>query len=362
MSLNAPNYLCVLFYLRDYDLLLKQNKRDELTALKSEMISSFTSAFPGCGYTHFNSDNIRFLILAKEDLSQKEITEKCSNILNSSPLLSHSFICISRQCSTLSELPRLSKQAEYCCKFNFCFSNCTVLIYDTISKYMKAAFESDAFSALEKVVTDMKIKNIIEWHTSIDQFKSTLNTFEYYDQNYIKTLIYQAMNSILSTILPDHTALASKDEHDNLWDNISEARSQEELFILCHRVADEFKDIADASISQRSLLLSEQMKQYVKENYMNQVTVVALSKQFYLSPNYMRQLFLNVNGITFKNYLKQHRMEKAKEMLTTGNYKIYEVAINVGYNDIKSFRSAFIEHFGISPSEMLQRPNDKKSD
>ncbi len=355
IPLTASAYLCISLFIRNYDHMCRQVTHEQITEMKSEIISEFSDAFEGCHFTHFNGDSIKFLVLSDKHEEYSDIIKKCSLILNSSPTSKHTFICVSRFGFSVSELPEIAKQAEYCRKFAFCFQTGTVLTYDTISSYMKKSFEKGSFLLLEDDVKDLRIKNIIEWHSSIDKLKATLDSFEYYDPAYIKTVIYQAMNSILSNMLPDHASQSSSDEQNSLWDNISDTHSIDELFELCHGIANEFKDIADASTSQRSLLLSEQMKQYVRDNYMHQITVVALSKHFYLSPNYMRQLFLSVNGITFKNYLKQYRMEKAKELLTSGKYKIYEVAIGVGYNDIKSFRSAFTEYFGISPSGMISQ-------
>ena len=45
-------------------------------------------------------------------------------------------------------------------------------------------------------------------------------------------------------------------------------------------------------------------------------------------------------------------MKTAKNLLETGNYKIYEAALMVGYKDVKSFRKNFIDVFGYSPSNI----------
>ena len=45
-------------------------------------------------------------------------------------------------------------------------------------------------------------------------------------------------------------------------------------------------------------------------------------------------------------------MQKAKELLVSGNYKVYEVAEMVGLKDIKHFRETFKLYFGVTPNSI----------
>ena len=55
--------------------------------------------------------------------------------------------------------------------------------------------------------------------------------------------------------------------------------------------------------------------------------------------------------MTLSNYLRQVRMEKAKELLTGTDMKIYEVACAVGYPDQKYFSKVFKEYVGVSAKQ-----------
>ncbi len=49
--------------------------------------------------------------------------------------------------------------------------------------------------------------------------------------------------------------------------------------------------------------------------------------------------------------IRDIRLQKAKEMLESGNYRISEIAYNVGFNDPRYFSRCFSQQFGISPSD-----------
>lgn len=70
-----------------------------------------------------------------------------------------------------------------------------------------------------------------------------------------------------------------------------------------------------------------------------------------MTPEYLGNLFAKETGITFSNYLRQVRMEKAKELLTGTDMKIYEVACAVGYPDQKYFSKVFKEYVGVSAKQ-----------
>lgn len=66
--------------------------------------------------------------------------------------------------------------------------------------------------------------------------------------------------------------------------------------------------------------------------------------QFYLS-----RLFSQETGMTIQQYIRQLRMERAAELLRSGKCNVTEAAMEVGYNSLSHFSSAFHETFGCCP-------------
>ena len=56
-------------------------------------------------------------------------------------------------------------------------------------------------------------------------------------------------------------------------------------------------------------------------------------------------------GLNFSAYIRNYRIGKAKQLLVSGNMKVYEVAEEVGYQDSKYFSRVFRQVTGQKPDE-----------
>ena len=71
-----------------------------------------------------------------------------------------------------------------------------------------------------------------------------------------------------------------------------------------------------------------------------------IAKNNYTSASYLSSLFHKESGISFNQWLHSYRIERAKELLSTGKYKHYEIASMVGYSDYKTFAKYFAKYAG----------------
>lgn len=65
------------------------------------------------------------------------------------------------------------------------------------------------------------------------------------------------------------------------------------------------------------------------------------------------QLYRKIKALTDfspQQLIRHFRLQRAAQLLETGQYNVSEVTYMVGYNDLKSFRSQFKKVFGVSPS------------
>jgi len=67
------------------------------------------------------------------------------------------------------------------------------------------------------------------------------------------------------------------------------------------------------------------------------------------SPYHLSRTFSREMGMTIPQYLRQIRMERAAEMLKTGQFNVTEAALEVGYNSLSHFSLAFCETMGCCP-------------
>ena len=63
-----------------------------------------------------------------------------------------------------------------------------------------------------------------------------------------------------------------------------------------------------------------EMINVIEESYGMKLQLDAIAEKFHMTPEYLGNLFAKETGITFSNYLRQVRMEKAKELLAEAGY------------------------------------------
>jgi len=87
----------------------------------------------------------------------------------------------------------------------------------------------------------------------------------------------------------------------------------------------------------------------MKEHYMENISLEDVAKQFLLSSSYCSRLIKESMGSTFTQILIEERMRNAKELLKNTDMHIYEIAVSVGYSDVKYFNRVFKNVMGMTP-------------
>ena len=106
----------------------------------------------------------------------------------------------------------------------------------------------------------------------------------------------------------------------------------------------------------------DKVKNYVDKHYMEDISLDILAKLIDVSEAYMSQLFKQQTGVTFKSYLRDFRMEKAKELLLSGKEKVHNIGAKVGYSSTPYFCLVFKQYYGVTPTEFFRRNSGKNEE
>ncbi len=81
------------------------------------------------------------------------------------------------------------------------------------------------------------------------------------------------------------------------------------------------------------------------------ITIEDLAKRYLINPTTLKMVFKSVYGNSIAAHMKEHRMEKAAEMLRKTDLTIAMIAKAVGYDSQSRFTSAFKSYYGVLPRE-----------
>ena len=92
--------------------------------------------------------------------------------------------------------------------------------------------------------------------------------------------------------------------------------------------------------------------QHILMDYANQdLSLQTLSEKMHVNAVYLGRIFKKETGSSFNDYLNNVRVEKAKELLTTTNYKGNELYEKVGFSNYNYFYIVFKKITGVKPTE-----------
>ncbi|MCU6791096.1 response regulator [Paenibacillus sp. WQ 127069] len=135
------------------------------------------------------------------------------------------------------------------------------------------------------------------------------------------------------------------------FDALSEIQQLGSVYQIAEWFQHRVMKLEEESNSKYSKKIRE-LLQYIHANYAKDITLNEIADRMGFSLIYTSQLFKKEVGVSFITYLTQYRIEKARELLASGHYKVYEVSSMVGYQTVQYFSKTFKKVTGLSPGDL----------
>jgi two-component system response regulator YesN len=108
----------------------------------------------------------------------------------------------------------------------------------------------------------------------------------------------------------------------------------------------------DSQVTSQHAAMIQQAISYIDSHFADtNLSLPAVAGRAHLSPSHFCAVFSQETGKTFKEYLTEIRMQRARELLRGTALKSFEIADQIGYNDPHYFSYVFRKHTGQSPME-----------
>lgn len=133
------------------------------------------------------------------------------------------------------------------------------------------------------------------------------------------------------------------------------ARFIELLVMLARNAAFGSQTSGSTHSKARDELLVGQVTTFLDEHFGEDVDISRVFDKFFLHPNYCRNIFKTMTGMSVSAYLLRVRMSRARDMLLETERPIKEIAAAVGTPDYAYFQRAFKKIHGVPPGRMRRR-------
>ncbi len=94
---------------------------------------------------------------------------------------------------------------------------------------------------------------------------------------------------------------------------------------------------------------------YIQEHLEDNPGRTEVAEYVHMNQDYFSRVFREHTGLTFKEYLLQEKMEKAKKLLKNTQLSVGIIGMKLGYDNFSHFTSSFKKYTGITPKEYREQ-------
>ncbi len=107
------------------------------------------------------------------------------------------------------------------------------------------------------------------------------------------------------------------------------------------------------NVSQNELI--QNVEKIIHREYGKRLNLKLISQKLFVNSSYLSRIYKKETGLTVTDAINEYRVRKAKEILDTKEYKVYEVGKMVGIEDPAYFTHVFLKYEGQTPTDYMNK-------
>ncbi|TDT70455.1 AraC family two component transcriptional regulator [Hypnocyclicus thermotrophus] len=323
-------------FIKDFLIFLERKKYNKIEKLLIKLKKNIKNLT--CYYieTTYNINSLSDIVVNINENQYIILSEKEIDFSD----IEYNFLCRSKKESIKDSFNEIEKLKKY--KIFFEKENIT---YENIKNRKKIEIDNEKIDTIYNYLKYGKIKEIEKEINSLfnDKF---INNGDIESFEKLHNLFY------LRIFLKNQ----DKIEKDILNENFLKIKSKN-MKEYINKILESFKKICSIKENSKNIeeVYIEKALEYIKQNYNKDINMAVVSNYVSLNYSYFSTIFKKHLEMNFLDYLNKIRIEKAKEYLKRVDYKIYEIAEEVGYKNPKHFSKIFKKIEKITPIEYRLR-------
>lgn len=338
---------------KDYDFqFISSQLQDIVSGIGARYFSSHTILAP-------HKDTLLLVVRPKpESSTEKSLTEFCTkvNVALDTYFALTALFGISQKKDEISMLPEALHEAQSALNRCYYDSSLRIAFYKKQESRLRPPAQREFnINFLKKSMSAAVLEN--ESQDLREIFRELSELFTQYKPD--KTQAVSACINIYSYL---HDLLRSESIEENAFPySIDIARQLSQLGSL-----DDILQWLDSFCEKMCTLLTERKekrsdkfvhmaKRYIHEHYREKLTLSNIADHLKISSGYLSTSFSSCMNRTVSDYIAEVKIEHAKELIDSGQYLIYEIANQLGFENAYYFSKVFKKVTGMSPKNYEYR-------
>lgn len=312
--------------------------------------------FKACTLVDMNKNTLSLIVSSKENTSDKKSVQdfclKVNGALNTYFGLTAIF-GLSLKKNEIGELPQALDEARTAMEHYYYNSQSPVVFYEgqgrtvsgTSGRDFNINFLKRPLSAAVSMNDSARLREIFEELISlIAQYKP--------DKSQAVSACINLYTYLYSLFQKEGEACGDTFPYSiDVAEQLNRLGSLEDILTWLNRFCDKLCHLIPERRDNRSDKLVCLTRRYVDTHYSEKLTLSGIAGHLKISPGHLSSTFSKFMDMTVSDYIAQVKIEHAKELISSHEYLIYEVADRLGFENAYYFSKVFKKVCGMSPRE-----------
>lgn len=252
-------------------------------------------------------------------------------------------IAVSKTLHDPEEYPKAYQDLENQMENKFYSSDKTIFLYE--EEGGQSIYGNPRQDYQKKIKESIKLKDVAHIWENYNKLREDIRSESMDSQMYIKFIF----SELIKDLYEEMQAIGSSRLREAV-EAVYQAESLRTICEITEKCIQEFEKMCEQTENNvRSDI--DQVKKYIAYHVDEDLSIDKLAAKVYLSQGYLSYIFKKETGMNLSRYIKQCRMEKAKELLKTTNMKIVQICEKTGFSNVSYFCQSFREYCGVSPEK-----------
>lgn len=132
---------------------------------------------------------------------------------------------------------------------------------------------------------------------------------------------------------------------------LTESISLDDINVIFNKLASDIFEIKKLEGFKNDSRIFKFIKEYAERNLSGDLSLTHFAEMLHFHPIYLSNLFRQVTGKCFSDYIGEMKVDRAKELIKSSSMKIIEISGLLGFTSQSYFNRFFKKYTGITPNE-----------